>query len=153
MKSNFNYDQDSTIAELYLSGLTCDGIAKLCGVYHQSVANSLRRSGVKIRKTWKRASGSANGRWNGGHRLIKGYTHLLIPNHHLARKDGYVPEHRLVMETKLGRKLLPGEVVNHIDGNILNNHPDNLSVYKNNGDHIKSHIVNFKRNNKGVFIK
>lgn len=33
-----------------------------------------------------------------------------------------------VAELKLGRALLPGEVVHHIDGNSLNNHPDNIVV-------------------------
>lgn len=36
--------------------------------------------------------------------------------------------HRHVAELKLGRALLPGEVVHHIDGNSLNNHPDNIVV-------------------------
>lgn len=37
-------------------------------------------------------------------------------------------EHRVVMEQKLGRELLPGEIVHHIDHNKKNNHPDNLMV-------------------------
>jgi hypothetical protein len=36
--------------------------------------------------------------------------------------------HRVVMETKLGRPLLPGEVVHHIDGNKRNNDPENLEL-------------------------
>ena len=36
--------------------------------------------------------------------------------------------HRVVMEEKLGRSLLSGEIVHHIDGNKRNNHPDNLTV-------------------------
>jgi hypothetical protein len=39
-----------------------------------------------------------------------------------------VDVHRLVAEQKLGRKLRPGEVVHHIDGNKLNNDPSNLQV-------------------------
>lgn len=37
-------------------------------------------------------------------------------------------EHRVVMEQKLGRPLLPGEIVHHIDHDKKNNHPDNLMV-------------------------
>lgn len=36
--------------------------------------------------------------------------------------------HRLVMAKKLGRPLHKGEVVMHIDGNKINNNPDNLMI-------------------------
>lgn len=36
--------------------------------------------------------------------------------------------HRLIMQQKLGRKIPKGKVVHHIDGNIHNNHPDNLKL-------------------------
>lgn len=35
----------------------------------------------------------------------------------------------MVAERMLGRKLKPGEVVHHIDGNKRNNAPENLMVF------------------------
>src|SRR4030095_11407521 len=37
-------------------------------------------------------------------------------------------EHRLVMERKLGRQLIPSELVHHKDENRSNNDPDNLEL-------------------------
>jgi hypothetical protein len=37
-------------------------------------------------------------------------------------------EHRLNMEKKIGRSLLPSEHVHHIDGNPKNNNPENLMI-------------------------
>jgi hypothetical protein len=47
-----------------------------------------------------------------------------------ANVDGKsVPEHRLIMERKLGRPLHKHENVHHIDGDKLNNDPSNLELW------------------------
>lgn len=56
------------------------------------------------------------------------------------RKVDSKHEHRTVMEKKLGRKLLPSEVVHHKDNNKKNNDPDNLEV-KTRAEHIKEHMT------------
>lgn len=55
------------------------------------------------------------------------------------RKTYGVHTHRIVAAEKLGRPLLKGEVVHHIDENILNNHPDNLHVFASQAEHASHH--------------
>src|SRR6266508_2514179 len=43
-------------------------------------------------------------------------------------KNGTVAVHRIIVELKLSRPLEKGEHVHHIDGNRMNNAPDNLEV-------------------------
>lgn len=38
----------------------------------------------------------------------------------------YIPEHRLIMENHLGRKLLKSELIHHLNGNKQDNRVDNL---------------------------
>lgn len=45
-----------------------------------------------------------------------------------SKWESYRKEHFIVAEEKIGRPLLKGEVVHHIDGDKLNNSPDNLQV-------------------------
>ena len=67
-----------------------------------------------------------------------GYLIRALQKRGSAGKDqsGYAPVHRIVMHDKLGRKLQKGEVVDHIDGDNQNNHPDNLRVFPSNRAHL-----------------
>jgi hypothetical protein len=55
-------------------------------------------------------------------------------------------EHRLVMEEKLGRMLDKSEVVHHLDGNIRNNHPDNLQMFSANSVHLRRTLTGKRPN-------
>lgn len=70
------------------------------------------------------------------------YIELYLPNHHRAKTNGYVDEHIVIAEQKIGRKLLPNEVVHHIDKNRLNNNPNNLIVMKSISAHTAYHQGN-----------
>lgn len=55
--------------------------------------------------------------------------------------------HRVVMEKIIGRKLLPGEVVHHIDEDKRNNDPSNLMLFSSQAEHAAHHKALLKKNN------
>lgn len=77
-----------------------------------------------------------NGKWKGGKIIRKGYVMIKKPDHPFCDSQGYIYEHRLIMEEFLGRYLDPKEVVHHKDKNKLNNSINNLQLFSNNSDHI-----------------
>lgn len=84
-----------------------------------------------------------------GEKLISGDGYYMIkpPKDYKGTKyiDGrYIYEHRYIMEKKLGRPLKYNENIDHIDGNKLNNDPDNLRLMSR-----KEHTKHTKPAKKG----
>jgi hypothetical protein len=79
-------------------------------------------------------SGRHNGSWKGGRQQTGRYVYIHCPEHPFATQKGCVLEHRLVMELKLGRYLLPSEVVHHRRG--YKNSEKNLQLFATNGAHL-----------------
>ena len=75
---------------------------------------------------------------NGKHKDSHGYWLVLMPEHSRANLNGYVFEHRLVMENYLGRFLEKTEIVHHIDFNPENNNINNLALVTVK-EHMKLH--------------
>ena len=77
--------------------------------------------------------------WKGGRTMhAQGYVCIYIPTHPYSN-NGYVFEHRLVMEHKLGRYLKPKERVHHINEIKDDNRPENLMYFTNESKHQKFH--------------
>ncbi len=71
--------------------------------------------------------------WNGGIKLdqVDGETYgiyVYTPDHPFANRQGYVYQHRLVVEKHLGRYLTADEIIHHIDLDPTNNVLENLMV-------------------------
>jgi hypothetical protein len=84
----------------------------------------------------KTPKGKKHWNWKGGKtKHQNGYWLIYKPNHPRARK-GYIFEHILVAEKKLGRYLKIKEPVHHINGLRDDNRPENLWIFPNNRSHL-----------------
>jgi hypothetical protein len=76
------------------------------------------------------STGPKAAHWKGGRYLNSdGYVRVWAPDHPSANgRGGYVLEHRLVMERRLGRLLRKDETVHHINGDRSDNLDENLQL-------------------------
>lgn len=106
---------------------------------------------MKGRKHPNPRYGADNPAWKGGVMLSRGKGNYTGPRYvrcpeewrMMARKDGYIMEHRLVMAQWVGRPLLRTEVVNHINRDPRDNRRENLELYPSNGDHKRGEVGRF----------
>lgn len=140
------------VARLYLAGLSTKEIGKKFSVDASNVWWFLKRIGIKTREQkqslsiaikrgrWNFKSGPKNHAWRGGiTHHVSGYRLVKSPDHPRAHKNrGYVYEHILIAEKSIGRPLLKGEIVHHINHVKNDNRPENLCVMSGR-EHQKHH--------------
>ena len=73
-----------------------------------------------------------------------GYVKIYIPAHKNSDKNGYIREHRLIMEKKIGRFLKRSEHVHHINHIRTDNRIENLMIMSPS-EHSKLHNTGFKQ--------
>lgn len=66
--------------------------------------------------------------WRGGRRKNRQYIYIYQPNHLNCDVNGYVREHRLIMEKQIGRYLEKNEIVHHLNGIKDDNRIENLQL-------------------------
>ncbi len=85
-------------------------------------------------------SGAKHPMWKGGKHIDRhGYVNIHRPLHPFCNKKNYVAEHRLAMESFIGRYLKPREVVHHINGVKGDNRIENLMLFPSDTEHQKYH--------------
>lgn len=98
-----------------------------------------RRHSEDTRERMRETVGAAHPLWRGGLTLSAGgylqFTASPANGDHAGKLL-----HQVVCEWKEGRSLSRGEHVHHIDGNKLNNNPDNLTVMSAS-DHARLHAL------------
>jgi hypothetical protein len=100
-----------------------------------------RRGVILTLTTRQRMSAGQLRRWDRttARRIHRGWIQVKRPGHPHAGAQGYILEHRIVMEAALGRYLEPHEIVHHIDQDRTNNDPANLMLLSSNAEHRRFH--------------
>lgn len=133
-----NPDRLRIIRNLAAEGLYSHQIAEQLGTTPKTIQKIFRRYNFPSLHNFHPPREHERIGWKGGIKEVKGYLYKRSPGHpHASKYGNYVAVHRLVLEEKLGRFLLPTEVVDHIDGNPKNNHPDNLRAFSSNAEHLR----------------
>ena len=104
----------------------------ICGNYKNVLSSYLVKGHTKSCGCWLNRKGKDAPGWKGGFYYKDGYKYIVQSDHRNVRSNGYVIEHRLVMEEHLGRYLTPDETVHHKNGIRDDNRIENLELWTGN---------------------
>ena len=131
---------DDRLEILYEAGLPLVKIAQHLGCGRTRVSEEVRKLGLTRPDPDRGLRGPDSPHWRGGRRRNgHGYVSVLVGSDYPgAHPDGYIREHRFVMQEALGRPLLDDEVVHHINGVKDDNRLSNLELMTR-GKHNQHH--------------
>lgn len=134
------------LRDLYEAGLSLRQIGTMYKVDGTTVRYQFKKNNIPRRTIGEAQIGKRGHYWRGGFRInSRGYWIRHMPNHPNANCQGYVHEHRLVMEKHLGRLLLPTEVVHHKNEIRTDNKLENLELFATKGAHQQYHKLLHER--------
>lgn len=107
----------------------------------RTVNNWLDAYGLRLtsEQLIERQKGRSSWNYRGYKMTQRGYVYVRRLGHPAANRDGYVMEHRLVMEAAIGRAVLPAEQIHHIDLSKANNRIENLMLFPSAAAHTEFH--------------
>ena len=134
--NSFYGKKHSEATKLKMSLNHADVSGKNNGFYGKKhSANTIEK--LRLDKLGERGADTSH--WKGGkHKDKDGYIYIYSLDHPFKNKQGYVFEHRLVMEQFLGRYLQSVEVVHH-EGEKDDNRIEKLKLFANSVEHQKYH--------------
>lgn len=109
------------------------------GISGSALSQWLRRYDIRLSDEEARRRQGIGRTFEGRRTLAKGYCFLLRPNHPYSSRDGYVCEHRLVVEGIIGRPVAPQEQVHHVNMLKHDNRPENLILFPSSRSHNRFH--------------
>lgn len=148
------------LEQMYEEAGSVSELARRLGVHMQTARKRLIAAGIEVKRSGYRSPrrapirrGADHHNWKGGvFQHSDGYLFEYAPNHPTAAANkGYVLQHRLVMERKLGRLLRDHELVHHINEVKDDNRPENLEL-SNRSIHMKGHKAGVQRDGRGRFL-
>jgi len=143
---NWTEEQLFEMDKLYKEEYSLKDIAVYLGCTYETIRYHLLKRGIKLRgrgmqtqRSRAKYSGDKHHGWNGGRYKHNGYTYILKSEHPNSDINGYIPEHRFIMEQYLNQKfsdspalkngfLRKDWIVHHINGLKSDNQIGNLQA-------------------------
>ena len=115
-----------------------------CGELIPSINKKCEPARYKHGHNARGKTGENHNNWKGGRKIDKGYIRIYSPDYPNRDSQGYVYEHRLVMEKYIERYIVPNiEDVHHKNGIKDDNRIENLELMLH-AEHTRCHSVGNK---------